>query len=191
MPDQGERTRGGAPAAAAAACATRPSSALIPRPQDMEAAVLPTLLHAAGTQTAKSSPFSRSHCVRLAAQACTPQACTAWRAMLEQPLLGKLLGLLVRALRDAHAAVRSAAVEGLGVVAAQLAAACPESLTGDISNPVLSCILAALGEPGGDVQQAVGGVHQGGGTRARRLLAPLHRPPSAHAHAGRCRLCPG
>lgn len=96
-----------------------------PSPQEMEPPVLSTLLHAAGTQTAKTSQFSRRHCLALAAQACTPQGCIHWRAMLEPPLLGKLLGLLGRALRDGDAAVCAAVAEGLGTVAAQLAAARP------------------------------------------------------------------
>lgn len=170
--------------------------------------MLSTLLHAAGTQTAKTSQFSRRHCLALAAQACTPQGCLHWRAMLEPPLLGKLLGLLGRALRDGDAAVCAAAAEGLGTVAAQLAAAHPGSdltcepqgwssdrectllqlglhactwnrthgcrrntitfqppptaapytfaalpcTAGTPANPLLACILEALGEPGAGVQ---------------------------------------
>lgn len=93
--------------------------------QEMEPPMLSTLLHAAGTHTAKTSQFSRRQCLALAATACTPQGCPHWHAMLEAPRLGKLLGLLGRALRDGDAAVRSAAAEGLGTVAAQLAAAHP------------------------------------------------------------------
>lgn len=106
----------------------------------MEPATLSTLLHAAGTHTAKTSQFSRRHCLALAAQACTQQGCLHWRAMLEPPLLGKLLGLLGRALRDGDAAVRTAAAEGLGTVAAQLAAAHPGSdLTGEAAAHLAAC----------------------------------------------------
>ncbi|PRW55976.1 microtubule-associated TORTIFOLIA1 [Chlorella sorokiniana] len=118
--------------------------------REMEPPALSTLLHAAGTQTAKTSQFSRKHCLALASQACTPQGCPHWRAMLEPLLLDKLLGLLGRALRDGDAAVRGAAAEGLGTVAAQLAAAHPgtDATSGTPSNPLLACILEALGEPG-------------------------------------------
>lgn len=92
--------------------------------QELEPTNLPALLHAAGTQTATSTQFSRIHCLRLAALCATPGACppVTWRALQQPPLLGKLLGLLSRSLRDADAAVRAAAAEGLGVVAAQLTA---------------------------------------------------------------------
>jgi hypothetical protein len=120
----------------------------------MEPAVLSTLLHAAGSQTAKSSQFSRVHCLRLAALCTTPTACLQWQAMLAPPLLGKLLGLLSRALRDADSAVRAAAGECFGVVAAQLAAV--GCSAGNAGNPLLACLLDAVGEPGAAVQAAAG-----------------------------------
>lgn len=53
--------------------------------------------------------------------------------MLATPLLPKLLGLLGRALRDSDSAVRTAAAEGFGGVAAQLLVAYPGGcqLTGE------------------------------------------------------------
>lgn len=86
---------------------------------------LPGLLHAAGSPSPSSTQFSRVHCARLAALCVTPGACppATWHALLQPPLLPKLLALLARSLRDADAAVRAAAAEGLGVVAEQLAPA--------------------------------------------------------------------
>lgn len=92
---------------------------------DLEPANLPGLLHAASSPSPSSTQFSRVHCARLAALCATPGACppSTWRALMQAPLLPKLLGLLARSLRDGDAAVRVAAAEGLGVVAAQLAPA--------------------------------------------------------------------
>ena len=69
--------------------------------------------------------FARVHCLHLAAMCTQPDRCLHWRSMLAPPLLPKLLTLLGRALHDPDSAVRSAAAEGFGVVAAQLAAANP------------------------------------------------------------------
>lgn len=102
--------------------------------QDLEPSALSTLLHAAGTATAKTTAWSRVHALRVAAMCCQPERCMSWRAVLAPPLLPKLLGLLVRALRDADSAVRTAAAEGFGAVAAQLLAANPggSELTGEV-----------------------------------------------------------
>ena len=104
--------------------------------QDLDAPNLSTLIHAAGTQTAKTTQFARIHALRLAALCTMPAHCPHWRAMLAPPLLGKLLALLSRALRDGDTAVRGATAECLGLVARQLAAAvsagqAPPELTGE------------------------------------------------------------
>ncbi|KAL4457619.1 hypothetical protein ABPG75_012484 [Micractinium tetrahymenae] len=127
--------------------------------KDLEPSTLSTLLHAAGSATAKTTAWSRVHTLRVAALCCQPERCLSWRAMLAPPLLPKLLGLLGRALRDADSAVRAAAAEGFGTVAAQLLAAYPggcELTAGTPGNPLLACILDALGEPGAAVQAAAG-----------------------------------
>lgn len=100
--------------------------------QDFEPSALSTLLHAAGTTTAKTTQFARVACLRLAACCTQQERCLQWRAMLAPPLLPKLLGLLSRALHDPDSAVRGAAAEGFGVVACQLAVAHPgrSELTG-------------------------------------------------------------
>ncbi|KAL4421705.1 hypothetical protein ABPG77_010649 [Micractinium sp. CCAP 211/92] len=125
--------------------------------KDLETSALSTLLQAAGTTTANTTAWSRVHALRVAALCCQPERCTAWRDMLAPPLLLKLLGLLTSGLRDADSAVRAAAANGFGVVAAQLLAAYPggcELTAGTPANPLLACLLDALGELGAAVQAA-------------------------------------
>ena len=191
---------------------------------DLDAANLSTLLHAAGSHNARTQ-YARVHCLRLAALCTTPGACQLWAAMLQPPLLGKLLGLLGGALRDGDTAVRATAAECFGVVAAQLAAAhpgteltggccgtlvnklhqaslslmldenclpgydsdngrisrllgpcassAPCAAAGDHGNPLLACLLDALGEPGGAVQAAAAAAL----AQAADYLAPLEPSP--------------
>ena len=98
---------------------------LAPLLQELDAANLSTLLHAAGNQTAKATQFARVHSLRLAVLCTAQPHCLQWREMLRPPLLPKLLGLLARALRDGDSAVRAAASDGFGTLAQQLAAAYP------------------------------------------------------------------
>ncbi|KAL4857930.1 TORTIFOLIA1-like protein 2 [Chlorella vulgaris] len=120
--------------------------------KDLDVANLSALLHAAGSRTSRTGQFFKIHALRLAALCTTALACLQWRAMLQPPLLGKLLSLLGAALRDGDSAVRAAAAECCRVVAAQLAAV--GLATGDMSNPLLACLLEALAEPSGLVQAA-------------------------------------
>ncbi|KAI3436599.1 hypothetical protein D9Q98_006016 [Chlorella vulgaris] len=120
--------------------------------KDLDVANLSALLHAAGSRTSRTGQFFKIHALRLAALCTTAPACLQWRAMLQPPLLGKLLSLLGAALRDGDSAVRAAAAECCRVVAAQLAAV--GLATGDMSNPLLACLLEALAEPSGLVQAA-------------------------------------
>jgi hypothetical protein len=123
-----------------------------PASQGLDVANLSALLHAAGSRTSRTGQFFKIHALRLAALCTTAPACLQWRAMLQPPLLGKLLSLLGAALRDGDSAVRAAAAECCRVVAAQLAAV--GLATGDMSNPLLACLLEALAEPSGLVQAA-------------------------------------
>ena len=123
-----------------------------PHPQELEPPALSTLLHAAGTRTEASTSFSRAACLRLTAAAADPATCVHAPAMLAPPLLPKLLGLLARSLRDSDAAVRAAAAEGFGTLAAQMSAAQPEHGGG----AVLAAILEALADPAAPAQAAAG-----------------------------------
>lgn len=158
---------------AAALCRAAPCcySCLRTSLQELEPPVLSTLLHAAGSQTAKSSQFSKVHCLRLATLCTTPAACLQWQAMLAPPLLGKLLVLLSRALRDADSAVRAASSECFGTVAAQLTTL--GGCKGETSDPLLACLLDALGEPGAGVQSAAGAAL----AQAADFLPPLGEGP--------------
>ena len=114
------------PAATALAARHMPTTlALTPLLQELDAANLSTLLHAAGTQTAKTTQFARVHSLRLSVLCTAQPHCLQWREMLRPPLLPKLLSLLARALRDGDSAVRTAASDGFGMLAQQLAAAYP------------------------------------------------------------------
>ncbi|PSC72723.1 microtubule-associated TORTIFOLIA1-like [Micractinium conductrix] len=165
--------------------------------KELDPSSLATLLHACGTTNAKTTTFARVHCLHLAAMCTQPDRCLHWRSMLAPPLLPKLLTLLGRALHDPDSAVRSAAAEGFGVVAAQLAAANPagcELTAGSDANPLLTTILDALGEPGGGVQAAAAAALAAVADHLRpgldpALLRHLLRALSNPLFLGRAELC--